>query len=181
MSIRHIIVEGPDGGGKTTLINQLRHEHFPNRFAMHPRASDSIMGPVPLLANWVTDDLAMLDKPETPPSIYDRHPIISEPIYGPICRGTVPDMFRKGWWVNLMMEDLAQRAILVLCMPPFQTVRRNVAKPGSQMAGVADNIAHIYDMYERIHLRWPGLVMTYDHTRSSSRRSIAALGVIANG
>lgn len=155
--LRHIVVEGPDGAGKTTLIDKIVKGFG---YVQHPRASRSVEGPVADLDQWVVNDLNGLGK--FPPSIFDRHPLISEPIYGPICRGKVPGNFNQTWWVNTMRARLACHALVILCLPPFDIVKDQATK-AAQMPGVLDNLPRIYDAYQR--MTWVGVQMRYDRTR----------------
>lgn len=166
MTLQHIIVEGPDGAGKTTFIKTLRQ--YLGDFTvdgeppLHPRFSHSLRGPdLGNLANLVTDDTYRM--PRTPRMVYDRHPLISEYIYGPLCRGGVPDVFRVNSWRTNMTEIVAASAVVVLCLPPVANVMKAVLQPGDgQMPGVIDNIGKIWHAYDR--LTWPGVMLHYDYT-----------------
>lgn len=149
----NVILEGPDGGGKTTLIR-----HFLQKgMRQHPRASHSTGGPVPALDTWVTNH----SNPGTG-WVFDRHPLISEPIYGPICRGKVPGQFNDLRWVEEETRRCAADNVLVLCLPPQAIARENAGKDG-QMVGVLDHYDEIYNAYLR--LWWPGVIIRYDYTR----------------
>lgn len=149
----NVILEGPDGGGKTTLIR-----HFLQKgMRQHPRASHSTGGPVPALDTWVTNH----SNPGTG-WVFDRHPLISEPIYGPICRGKVPGQFNDPRWVEEETRRCAADNVLVLCLPPQAIARENAGKDG-QMVGVLDHYDEIYNAYLR--LWWPGVIIRYDYTR----------------
>lgn len=175
MKLRHIIVEGCDGTGKTTLINELleykQHGQTEPYFTMHERASRSQEGPVDALDTWVEKDLAGIDT--HPPSVYDRHPLISEPIYGPVCRGMLPGKFNDGLWQVTARSRLARYSLVIWCVPPWNTVRNNlVASAHNQMAGVIINARRIYDMYSLASKTWPGVSMRYDYTNPA--RTIGA-------
>lgn len=171
---RHVIIEGPDGAGKTTLLGTVQSHGF----APHPRASHSVKGPQTNLANWVMDDLCTLA--EQPPQVYDRHPVISEPIYGPICRGTVPDMFGKPDWLGTMRGWLSNHAVLVLCIPPLPHVRRNVGR-ADQMRGVVEHIEEIWWAYNDVVNAWPGKVVFYDYTSDLVSTTIEQIKEITHG
>lgn len=168
MRLRHIVVEGCDGTGKTTLINELltykRHRSDPQpHFLMHERASRSKEGPVPDLDGWVDKDLSGLR--EQMPSVYDRHPLISEPVYGPIIRGSVPGKFNDGVWCTTGRGVLATYALVVWCVPPWEWVRRNIENSqDNQMPGVMINARRIYDTYMDMSLSWPGVCYRHDPT-----------------
>ena len=74
-----LIVEGPDGAGKTQLIQRLR---LNLQLELMPRVVSSDTEMMVDLQEWVNEDLhAGLKR-----AIYDRHRLISEPIYGPVLR-----------------------------------------------------------------------------------------------
>ena len=162
---KHVIVEGPDGAGKSSLIKIITRDI--STLPMHPRdrASDSISGPVASLDHWVVDDLVNMSSRR--PSVYDRHPLISEPIYGPITRGKVPGLFNKRRWVDLGLGYLAAYTVIVICLPPLATVRRNVAT-SAQMAGVVEHINEIWGEYVELDHEFrttPGMrIVRWDYT-----------------
>lgn len=152
-----IIVEGPDGGGKSNLVRYLS-KHFD--LPVHARASDSINGPVKNLFQWVIDDVST--QPEQPLSIYDRHPLISEYIYGPICRAKLPDGFTSTS-AHAWIRHMAVRSLVVLCRPPNERLIASVA-PERDMPGVTEHIERIAACYDAMRMFWPGRVVTYDFT-----------------
>ena len=158
--MRHIIIEGPDGSGKTTLFNYLLDRDF--TFQPHKRASTSVGGPVSDLEQWVVDDMVNLST--AMPSVYDRHPLISEPIYGPTCRGRAKPPFGDMSWVFVQQEALAKEALVIFCCPPLTVVRENV-RVEQQMPGVAANLAELFALYQLASLAWPGVQIRYDYTR----------------
>lgn len=158
-----IILEGPDGGGKTTLLNQLV-ESFPG-IAVHPRASTSGPegGPLkdPDLYTWAHNDV--WSWAEQPLSFYDRHPLISEYVYGPSIRGTMDPRFHT----TPLRRRLAQRALVIVCLPPLEVVRRSVSAE-RDMPGVSTHIDIIWHLYASLRATWPvssGLVL-YDWTQT---------------
>lgn len=166
--LKHIIVEGCDGSGKTTLVNKLTKSF---KWPIHARSSTSIGGPVPDVDQWALDDVNTMHKQE--PSIYDRHPCISEPIYAPIVRHVPPiGKFQDEAFTTTVREIAAQYAVLVVCLPPFSFVRRNVFDEGpgvnGQMIGVQDNLHALYNAYKRVGMVWPGSIMWWNGWESST-------------
>jgi|SRR5688500_7895161 len=157
--MRDIVVEGCDGTGKTNLVNRLvKHLGLP----IHPRACTSEGGPVPNLDEWVEKELLRAHEP----GIYDRHPLISEPIYGPIIRGSLKGKFNDPAWLIGNRKALADKVIVVWCDPGWSAVQHNLAMTESnQMAGVTRHSYGIYHAYLRSRKAWPGLSWTYDYTR----------------
>jgi hypothetical protein len=156
--MRHVIVEGPDGSGKSTLVEFLCQA---SPLVRHSRASDSIAGPVPDLATWYLDDMRQIN--EQPPSVYDRHPVISEPIYARYARKEPAQRpFNRPDWVNESHNLTAQWAFVVWCLPSPYVLYTNVhEKP--QMTGVREGIWDLYYGYSALRQQWPGLAMHYNY------------------
>lgn len=166
MTIRHIIIEGMDGTGKSTLLDKLLWEFKLLRPAR--KASTSIGGPVANLDEWVTNDIE--EMATRPASVYDRHPLVSEPVYGPICRQRLPGKFNHKWWLDTQTRHIAHHCLLLFCNPPGDVVMRNVlANQDDQMPGVVDNYADLYRAYNTAANAWPGVQLRYDYTRSDTR------------
>ncbi len=143
-----IVLEGPDGGGKTTLLEQLCEE-FPD-LVVHPRASSSgpTGGPVADLYGWAREDVnSWFDRPL---GFYDRHPLVSEYIYGPVCRGRIDPQFHA----TSLRRDFARRALLVVCLPPLEAVRASVSDD-RDMPGVVTGIDAIWTLYASLRACWP--------------------------
>lgn len=165
MKRKHIIVEGMDGSGKDTLIYDLI-DLFPDH-TLHARASTSLGGPVPNVAVWTATDVTTM--PKQAPSIYNRHPLISEPIYAPVRR--VNPGLKPPWdspaWVNAWARRAAPFCVVVLCQPPFIQIRSNLLRSGpmAHMPGVVENSWALYQRYAL--LTWPMSMIRYDYTRDS--------------
>jgi hypothetical protein len=155
--VPHVIVEGCDGSGKTTLVDELVNSGL----ARHPRAADSLKGPVKNLAEWVNHERLR----EKADGVYDRHPLISECIYGPITRNLLPPLFIDPNWVQRTRHLTAGSTMVVWCIPPWKVVCRNVmGTPDGHMPGVVDHLRSLYDAYRVMANSWPGVQMTYDYT-----------------
>jgi hypothetical protein len=163
--MRDVIVEGPDGGGKTSLVRFL-HETL--GLPMPSRSSTSTGGPIPNLADWIKDQ-AIWPKGSIPHSrLYDRHPIISEPIYG--------RLVRPGSQVQAPLDDdryqrdvrayLYEHAVVVWALPNLATVHANVLDSrDDQMPGVVANIGRVHQAYMTAYFRWRGIKRQYDYNR----------------
>lgn len=163
--MRHLIIEGPDGGGKTRLIEALQRR-FPG-LSKGPRASTSLGGPVPDLAEWVTAQNKYMDSCTTP-LIYDRHPVISEPIYGTIVRGRPKPGFDPGPYLSTMRLSLYEKCFVIFCLPSLAQCQSAVDKE-RDMPGVAENIDEIYAAYMRRMNLWGGPNIRYNFSISSKR------------
>lgn len=133
-----IVVEGPDNVGKTTLglwlAKELRAVYVkverPKR-AVDLVAYQHFLETANSYSGWV---------------VADRHVAISEPIYGPICRGGH----------DLKDSDLemclARLAAIIYCRPPTARIMSTLAER-PQMEGVVQNTSAIIDAYDRWWLK----------------------------
>jgi GTPase SAR1 family protein len=149
-----VIVEGPDGAGKTTLVAQIVKKY--PKFKMSP---------------YEKRDQAWFDKSRQRTykaladcvyglhtKLYDRL-FYSELIYGEITRGrTLFSPYEK---------DFVERCLrtfgspMILCMPPLEVVKMNVGRT-EQHDFVAENIDKIYRAYANL-IYAPGCIL-YDYT-----------------
>lgn len=156
----NIIVEGPDGGGKSTLIHHLSKALL---IPVHEKASDSVAGPIPTLAAWVDKDISA---DWTQRWIYDRYPTISEPIYGRLVRGRIQPPFHEDAYLANVNEVLYRTAVVVWCIPNLETVSANIAANAhDQMPGVVANIGNVHQAYMTAYFRWRGPKRQYDYNR----------------
>lgn len=104
------------------------------------------------------------------PMFYDRHPFISEFIYGPILRGEVKDNLADlelRPYRNTFFSD----ALIILCLPPAYIVDNNVRGDTVQMEGVLSSIGEIYNSYHAFHkhMKFPNdNLVWYDYTTHST-------------
>jgi len=168
-----VIVEGPDGGGKSTLLMQLRSE-FPGK--LMERVVDKDTNPMVDLKRWVEEDVDpdMVSEKvfnELPGEFvfYDRHRLISEPIYGPILRIRQYVGFDDYKWLEKMLRCFrAQMPIIVYCLPPLPVVINNI-RHDPDNTRVLERIEAIYTAYltraalDKLSL-WGSQVFIYDYT-----------------
>lgn len=153
-----IILEGPDGGGKTTLLARITKAMG---IKQGPRASSSVDGPVSDLCSWVDSDLRSWGQHGL--MVYDRYPLISEPIYGPICRGKVPHLMTTSW-MHSKTALMCSMSLVIWCLPHLETVKKNVQDTGEgQMSGVSENIEALWSSYAMTAQTWPGSHFIYDY------------------
>lgn len=169
-----LIVEGPDGAGKTTLINQLRAT-FP--IQLQPRVVDEKTNAMIDLKKWVEDDVtdghngiydAEVEENMPRFRVYDRHRLISEPIYGPILRKEQQPGFNDQVWVLSQQRKFwSQYPTLIYCLPNPAAVWDNL-KHDPHNTAVLDHWEAIYAAYitraalDKLHR--PAHVFVYDYT-----------------
>lgn len=161
--MRHIIVEGPDGGGKTRLIEALMYRY--PRLIRGSKASTSLRGPVKNLAAWVKKEFTVMDGVGDP-MVYDRHPVISEPIYGPIARGQAQPGFSPSPWLSSVRLNMYARTFVIWCIPPLEQCRKAVADD-RDMPGVSENIDALHAAYVHEAKVWGGPSIRYDLTKGT--------------
>jgi len=154
-----IVVEGMDGSGKSGLVKRLSGEL---KVPIHARACKSTDGPVDKLYEWVVEDVTSLRW--QPFSVYDRHPLISEYIYGPITRQTVSPQFYTEHAAK-MSELFANSVLIVYCDPGPDEVFKNVLE-GKHMDGVTEHASRLYYAYRTFMHYWPGnRPVVWDYTQ----------------
>jgi molybdopterin-guanine dinucleotide biosynthesis protein len=135
-----IIVEGPDGAGKTTLIKSIQEL---TGFEVAKRVVNKETKALLDLKVWVEDNLDQ--GPHD--AIYDRYRLISEFIYGPTLRITQQPGFTDFDWVLHSMSKLYENdPIIIYCLPPLDTVRFNL-EGDPDNTQVVDHIEQIYTAY----------------------------------
>jgi len=157
-----IIVEGMDNTGKTTLIKNLVSE-----FKLDVRGSPSHLVGTPQLMLWVEDEIEI--KYDKPP-IYDRWPLISEEVYGPMLRGSSDAEGRFIGWAARMC------ALIIYCKPPIEKILNFGTR--AQMEGVITHGKLLVKEYDKVMKRYAqqgwGVVM-YDYTRVGSYSKVRSI------
>lgn len=150
-----IVVEGPDGSGKSTFARALSNFLHCIYIKSEVRPVKDVFYPLDyhrFLRN-IDADVGNV--------VSDRHVIVSEPIYGSIIRGG-----------HILREDDIRRAasdcFAVYCRPPTPTILQNI-ESSEQMKGVVDNAHDLIREYDRVMLRLPfKQVMTFDYTSQTT-------------
>lgn len=159
-----IIIEGPDGSGKSTLIEQLRKNSeryfLIVRSAGYPRDDETAYRYVLAMSR-----LKGLMNPSH--VVCDRYIPISESIYRPICRG---DEFRS------TSSDFTHVDAVVYCRPAVDQIWRNM-QVNPQMTGVSENWRKIVSAYDDLMKRLDEFLTTpiirYDYTNGDTAEDLA--------
>lgn len=135
-----IIVEGPDGAGKTNLVTHLAEEL---QLPVAPRRVSKQAVHLVEMRPWVDENL----REGLRPTLFDRHPFISEFIYGPTMKGRLPEGFDDPDWLQ---ERLARfnklNPAIIWCLPPLEEVVNNIDGDPDNEA-IAPHIETIYWLY----------------------------------
>jgi hypothetical protein len=115
-----IIIEGPDGGGKTSLAARLNEEwHIPLQKRVVSHEAEALV-PVD---RYISDEL----QKGFGWRLYDRFGLISSPCYAMLPNRTFSgDMFDYMWLrgAYTMMDQL--NPVVIYCIPPMEVVKANV-------------------------------------------------------
>lgn len=158
-----IIFEGPDGAGKTTLINQISSKLG---IPIAPRVVSKEAKAMFNLMEWVDNNL----DEGFQRMIFDRHRLISETIYGPILRPEAEGGFDRMAWLAPRMKRLYElEPIIIYCLPTRAAVRGNVMHDDDNEV-VRSRINSLYSAYvARASLDYtfaPGIVKVWDYKNS---------------
>ena len=155
-----IVLEGPDGGGKTTLQKKLIHIWH----GMPPDNYDVqvIHSPGPLdkgLYYWAMKAL----RQAKPVCIFDRFPYFSEAVYGSLLRDH-PCMTTLEF-IALRERLIRMRPLVIYCRPPLTTLQATRTVE-DQMPGVLDHYEDIVNCYDDNVAQWirDFRVFTYNFT-----------------
>lgn len=157
-----VILEGPDGGGKTELANYVSERRRGGRTHHGPYAGQSAIS-----EHYMRDlEYAVAHPDET--LVMDRC-WVSEPVYASAVRVEAP---RVSVEERRALERVAltARAVVVFCLPPLSTCLTNFAKEGRlEYPESASQLAAVHGLYEQEVLRWQhngrGLpCVVYDYT-----------------
>jgi hypothetical protein len=152
-----LIVEGPDGAGKTRLIEQLE---LVLGWPVAPRVVSKDTKALVDLKAWVEFNIAY----NLQPVIYDRHRLISEPIYGPVIRQSLEPGFSDLAWLYSMTQQFEHmNPLIIWCLPPEEVVIHNTKDDPDNVA-VVSRIRTIYKLYHMAAARWRGPSFVWDYT-----------------
>ncbi len=153
-----IILEGPDGTGKSTLAEKL--SQVLNLRVQHsggpPKDPEDIFRRQEAAQQW-----AILNAPV----VLDRIPVISEQIYGPIIRGSNP--FLGTMHFERLMDALAHP--IIYCRPPMSVIIANLSTSHHRKAHETE------EHFQGVMQRWEKIVAAYDRFMTSIEESGARL------
>lgn len=160
-----IIVEGPDGTGKTKLCERLVEE-FDLTYRRYPKLSSTTGPDGPGIAEWWDLEIAE----QNPNNIYDRCFFVSEIIYQlatPHRYLTVP--------ASTMIDGITRlwtfSPLFIFCDIPWEAAIANIGQR-DRLEGVDDRaLEKVHWAYRSIYAMWSNAlfedVVTWDYTKDS--------------
>ena len=155
-----IIVEGPDGAGKTTLVREIC-DTFPE-VRVGKRGTDNRDF---LWKVTVPDTMKALSQyalSQGQVTIWDRL-FYSEMIYAPLGMPPRDVMFNPSQQSHVMRLINGADFPVILCLPPWELVEENIHKE-HQMPGVVEHAHDIYRAYKALIQRFPDRTALYDYS-----------------
>jgi len=131
-----VIVEGSDNTGKTRLIEFLACNSIGLKVIKSPGPQSA-----EFLATWC---LTMFKEDLIRPLIFDRFPVISEMVYGPMFRvRDVLQEFGEGCFRDILKDS---QPLIIYCRPHIGKIMDLGDR--EQMKGVRENISILVDKYD---------------------------------
>jgi thymidylate kinase len=170
-----IIVEGPDGAGKSYLVEEIC-DQFGLMRGIKGSSANREAGVEPEGTRdrlWETtvdetyEALAMDVDPREPPLVWDRL-FYSELVYAAVQNRPCAFGTQALDYVNLQLR--AQHAVVIYCRPPLDTIELSIAAdPDKQHDWVAGNVEKIVNRYDG--LKWATGTYWHDWTGDRFNRT----------
>jgi ABC-type cobalamin/Fe3+-siderophores transport system ATPase subunit len=164
-----LIVEGPDGAGKSTLIRSL---YLVTGWPTAPRVVSKDTEAMTNLKVWTERNVAAGFQEV----IFDRHRLISDPVYDSIMRvkSPRPEVYDLGWYINTMTQFWALKPMVIMCLPPLKRIQKNLIDD-------PDN-AKVYPYIDRVYRGYVAMtsqliasghdIWVYDYTKLGGKDNV---------
>lgn len=162
-----VILEGPDGAGKSTLAEELQRRLPGAEYVHH----GPYLGASPRELSAVF--MASMKPAFTADLIMDRC-WLSEPIYASVFRKSesrISSVHKR----MLERTALALNAVVVLCRPPFSVCERAFLSGRDEYMQTSEQLLGVHDQYVSLKTDLP--VIHYDYTQDSIEDVLVAIGL----
>lgn len=155
-----IILEGPDGAGKTTLANDLARRFNYRYHAFGPPQHP----PLREYLGW------LVDQPDNQVVVDRFH--LGEHVYGPIYRGKSQLDPQSQWAIEMALK--VRGATLVYVIAPLWALQETLLERGDDMVDVED-LARVVSAYDPVITGTSLRACGYDRTRPDRDRALASI------
>lgn len=136
-----IIVEGPDGSGKSTLVEQIELDWGIKREPRHVTSEAVALSPS---GEYIEAEL----RKGFGFRLYDRFALISSPCYTMLENRTMVWPLIDPVWLRMQYQRLLNiDPVVIWCLPPQQTVRDNLAREDNSGGQIMPYFEDIYLNY----------------------------------
>ena len=138
-----IVVEGPDGAGKTKMAERLS---MALGVQIEPKAVNNEAQATVDMGEWIDHAISQ----GFGLRLYDRFSLISELVYSPAMDNEwKPPHQHRGWLSNMLARFYGLEPFIIYCMPAWDIVWKNVQK--DETSKVVQNekvMRRVYKLYE---------------------------------
>jgi hypothetical protein len=136
-----IIVEGPDGAGKSTLVAEIENDWGITKEPKQTSAQAVSLEPP---GHWIEQQLAK----GFGMRLYDRFALISSPCYTMLENRTMVWPLTDPAWMKIQHWRLQRiDPLIIWCLPPLEVVQDNLRREDDSGRGLLDHIEEIYLAY----------------------------------
>ena len=136
-----IIVEGPDGGGKSTLVSRIETDWNLKR---EPKAVTSDAQSLFPIGTWIEEELAKGFSMR----VYDRFALISSARYLMFENRTFVEPLTNPDWLKIQYHTMKRvDPVIIYCLPPLEEVKANLSREDNSGGKALSNIEESYYGY----------------------------------